>query len=209
MAPWPHMLIQSLFPELLVSQCINQFPDWSSQFWVESGRIFKNNSSCKKESNSREHFPFPFSELLDILECKSFLLMLEKHFKTPPLYIDKNLYGGGLNIYEPGQHLASHIDFNFNSLIMMYRCINLLVYFNELKSDHIGGDFQLYNQSGFVEKSIRPQAGTVLAFTTNNRTRHGVNKTAGYYRKSLSIWYYTKKPSSDVANVPHRTLWFN
>ena len=57
------------------------------------------------------------------------------------------------------------------------------------------------------QKSIPPKLNTCILFATNNKTYHGVNKVISGYRKLFSLWYYTKEPTKDLSEQPHRTLW--
>ena len=120
--------------------------------------------------------------------------------------IDDELYGGGLFLHPTGSHLTTHVDFNFNNDIKLYRAVNLLYYMSD---DCEGGDFELYDTDLQKQKSVPPKLNTCILFATNNKTYHGVNKVISGYRKLLSLWYYTKEPTKDLSEQPHRTLWVN
>ena len=76
-----------------------------------------------------------------------------------------------------------------------------------LSLDCEGGEFELYDIDLQKQKSISPKLNTCILFATNNKTYHGVNKVISGYRKLLSLWYYTKEPTKDLSEQPHRTLW--
>tara|TARA_B100000902_G_C27181362_1_gene849081 strand:+ start:625 stop:1089 length:465 start_codon:yes stop_codon:yes gene_type:complete len=147
-------------------------------------------------------------EFINLLESKKFISYVEKITGVENLFIDNNLYGGGLNLYPAGSQLQTHIDFNFNNEIQAYRTVNLIYYLNDDFQEDSGGQFALYSSPQKLEKLIKPILNTCLLFVTNKKTLHGVTKTSkNFFRKSISIWYYTKEKQKNSDSEPHRTIW--
>ena len=126
------------------------------------------------------------------------------------LIIDKSLYGGGLNIFQPGSTLKPHIDYNFDDSLKAYRVVNLIYYISDDWDEGCGGTFDLYNKSSEKMQSIPPLLNNCLFFKTGDNTPHGVSKTKlQFYRRSIAFWYYSKKSIEGIKKDPHKTIWFN
>ena len=59
--------------------------------------------------------PQSISSFISELESSEFISRIGDCTGISNLFIDEGLYGGGLNIYPPGSHLTTHIDFNYNN----------------------------------------------------------------------------------------------
>lgn len=184
------------------------YPDWEDEVWEKHGKSFDTEYGYKKEIKSRSVFPSSILKLLEIIEDRKFLDKISEIFQIDELIVDKDLYGSGLNIYPPGSKLKVHTDFNFNSDLNLYRSINLLFYVSNDWNYKKGGYLELYDENLKNKVSIPPISNSCVVFAPNSRTFHGVSEIReNFYRKSLSIWFYTKLPQRDVNLKPHKTNW--
>tara|TARA_R100000030_G_scaffold35423_1_gene26429 strand:+ start:6648 stop:7283 length:636 start_codon:yes stop_codon:yes gene_type:complete len=201
--PWFHGYSRNLMNEEYAIKMKHDFPSWNSDLW-EDGEIYHNDYGHKKMLTNTSVMPNSISAFIEYLHSDEFVTKVKDITGIEELYIDKNLYGGGLFMHPPGSSLTKHIDFNYNSDLGMYRAVNLLYYLND---DCEGGNFDMYNTDLELKKSIRPLLNSCILFLTNNDTYHGVSKVTSGYRKTISLWYYTKEPTKNLSSEPHKTLW--
>ena len=205
--PWKHFFCKSFLNPNHALEMSKVFPNWDSDIWDSHGKVFRSNYAYKKELTKRDNFPEIIYNFLKKLETKEFIEKISFLTGINDLIVDKNLYGGGLNIFPPGSYLKPHVDFNFNDEIKSYRAINLIYYLNSDYEINNGGGFELYNNEFKKIKTISPALNTCILFASNNKTPHGVGKIENFYRKSISLWYYTKKPPDKISTRPHKTIW--
>lgn len=205
--PYKHIHIENFLPVNQAKDMFNNFPNWEDKIWENSGKSFKNEYGHKKELNDKRCLHASITNFLSIIETKEFIDNIEDIFGISGLKSDPSMYGGGLNLYPPGSELKVHTDFNFNSDLNMYRVVNLLFYLNPEIKDNSGGALELYDTEIKNKKTILPKFNSCVIFAPNNSTYHGVNKNIDYYRKSISIWYYSDKPSANLDSNPHKTKW--
>lgn len=202
--PWKHIIIDQLFDNQLVDDVYKQTPSFNDKYW-DNGKHFVNEFTNKKEINNIALFSTSLQQIINHLISPEFVNQLEKLTGFSNLIIDKNIYGGGLTLSPKGAKLNKHIDFNYNNDIKLYRAVNLLLYFN----DTDGGEFILCDKDKQIVKTIKPEKGKIMIFSSNNKTIHGFNEIMSDDRLSLNLWYYSKQKPLFVDYTPHRTIWFN
>ena len=202
--PWSHGYSESFVDDEFAKKMNKEFPKWDSPIWDNYGKVFDTEYGYKKMLADKSVMPPSIFSFIEQLESQEFISKVSEATGIDDLLIDDELYGGGLFLHPTGSHLTTHVDFNFNNDIKLYRAVNLLYYMSD---DCEGGDFELYDTDLQKQKSIPPKLNTCILFATNNKTYHGVNKVISGYRKLLSLWYYTKEPTKDLSEQPHRTLW--
>ena len=202
--PWSHGYSESFVDDEFAKKMNKEFPKWDSPIWDRWGKVFDTEYGYKKMLADKSVMPPSIFSFIEQLESQKFISKVSEATGIDNLLIDDELYGGGLFLHPTGSHLTTHVDFNFNNDIKLYRAVNLLYYMSD---DCEGGDFELYDTDLQKQKSIPPKLNTCILFATNNKTYHGVNKVISGYRKLLSLWYYTKEPTKDLSEQPHRTLW--
>ena len=202
--PWGHGYSESFVDDEFAKKMNKEFPKWDSPIWDNYGKVFDTEYGYKKMLADKSVMPPSIFSFIEQLESQEFISKVSEATGIDDLLIDDELYGGGLFLHPTGSHLTTHVDFNFNNDIKLYRAVNLLYYMSD---DCEGGDFELYDTDLQKQKSIPPKLNTCILFATNNKTYHGVNKVISGYRKLLSLWYYTKEPTKDLSEQPHRTLW--
>lgn len=202
--PWFHGFTNNLVDIEYATQMKDEFPSWDSEVWETNGEIYLNDYGHKKMLTNTSVMSKSISDFIDYLQSDEFVSEIENITGIEKLYTDENLYGGGLFMHPPGSSLTKHIDFNYNNDLGMYRAVNLLYYLND---DCEGGNFDMYNTDLELKKSIPPVLNSCILFLTNNDTYHGVSEIISGYRKTISLWYYTKEPTKNLSIEPHKTLW--
>jgi len=206
--PWTHGYSNKFLEQERAIQIQSDFPEWESDVWDTHGKVFKSEYGYKKELTDKSVMSKSIVDFISDLESDLFISRISSATGITDLFIDHGMYGGGLNIYPPGSHLTTHIDFNYNNDLNAYRSVNLLYYLNDNWNPSSGGCFELFDVDLNKCKTVKPELNTCIFFATNNGTYHGVSETQnGFYRKSISIWYYTKRPTENLSEKPHKTLW--
>lgn len=206
--PWKHGYSENFIDQKRANQLRSDFPEWDSELWNTHGKVFKSEYGYKKELTDKSAMPQSIVDFISDLESDQFIERVSSTTGINNLFIDDGMYGGGLNIYPPGSHLTTHIDFNYNNDLKVYRSVNLLYYLNDDWKPNSGGCFELFDTDLNKCKTVRPKLNTCIFFATNDGTYHGVSETQNnFYRKSISIWYYTKEPTENLSKEPHKTLW--
>jgi Rps23 Pro-64 3,4-dihydroxylase Tpa1-like proline 4-hydroxylase len=97
--------------------------------------------------------------------------------------------GGGVHSIQRGGFLGMHTDFTWNESSRVYRRLNLLLYLNRDWGDW-GGELCLGSS-----KRIRPEANTMVVFTTDDKSWHGhpepLRCPADVTRDSIAVYYYS------------------
>lgn len=202
-SPYPHVLLDDCLSLSQYRKISDQFYSFEDRIWIENGVEFDSEYGNKRQIYDTEYMPIDIANLVEFLSGKQFISQLEK--MTNLEIKCANLYGGGMNMYSSGTQLRPHVDFNFNSQINAYRCINLLYYINS--EDLVGGNLELWDLDQKNKSVIEPISNRMVIFETNSKTLHGVTLIKKGYRRSISIYYYTDNPSQQLNTKPHRTLW--
>jgi len=205
--PFKHGYSTNFVDDEFANKINTEFPKWNDSIWKTNGKVFNSEYGLKKELTDRLVMPSSITKFLSIVESQKFIDRISSTINLTDLYIDKNLYGGGLNIYPPDSFLDPHVDYNYDNDIKAYRVVNLIYYVNSDWIPKYGGCLELYNIDRDRKKIIPPKLNTCIIFAQNNKTIHGIAQINKFYRKSISIWYYSKTPSPYLSATPHQTVW--
>ncbi len=94
--------------------------------------------------------------------------------------------------------LAPHTDCHRYEPLALYRRLNVLVNLNEDRDESRGGCLGL-GPVGSTPEGVVPGWGTVMVFTTDNRSIHGFPKpiVEGRRRQSIALYYYTAEETRE------------
>lgn len=198
--PYPHAVIDGFLPEDMAESALRAFPNADDDRWM----VFTGNGKAeKREMADIRLMPKAVRTALSCANLRG--KRLARMFTgLNDLECDPTLYGGGLNLVEPGGFLAPHADFNFRDGLG-YRTVNLLVYLNKSWKQGDGGELELWDGDE-VAKRIEPIFNRAVIFTTTGTAIHGygpVKRT----RRSMNLYFYRKTAAPGIAVEPHRTLW--
>ena len=120
------------------------------------------------------------------------------------LVVDTHGTGEGVSLMEKGDMLDTHIDFNWNERIKMYRAVNLCLYLGECE----GGEFHVWDEE--KENIIfeqKPKHNSAVLFKHSETISHGVKPVKTGERFTIRQFYYKSKA---VCENPHQSLyWYN
>lgn len=212
--PFPHVIVDDLFPPQLIRALVAEFPNPDDQSW---DRSIVEGIQVKLRSNwvDEDDISPITAEVVHFFNSGSFMKSLSAITGVEKLISDPYFTGGGRNCILPGGVLDVHADGNWHDAMGVHRRLNAILYLNEDWEEEWGGHFELWDKdlAGCV-KAVSPIANRLLIFETHDFTYHGhPNPLAcpeGNSRKSLIFYYYTaeSRPSEQVLKAePHRALW--
>lgn len=168
---------------------------------IKDWKSFDRNNSHMKEYYGE-------GQCLDQLRChlhsKSFIKWVEKETDIDGLIVDPYGTGEGVSLMQTGDMLNSHIDFNWNDRIKLYRAVNLLIYLG----DCLGGEFEVWDDDKEnVIFEANPIHNSAVLFNHSETKAHGVRKIKSGRRYSIRQFYYK---SEAICKNPHQSLyWYN
>ena len=207
--PFPHIVIDGLFPASVLDEVLAEFPrprdmDWKS---YDSATEKKLGMRLGNKIGPRSQ------EFLQYLNSPPVLRYLESLTGISGLIPDPYYLGGGLHQIERGGFLKIHADFNWHEAMKVHRRINLLIYFNKDWDESYGGFLELWDgdAAGGCRKKIAPLFGRCVVFNTTDFAFHGhpdpLNCPEDRTRKSIALYYYSAtRPASELTQE-HGTLF--
>lgn len=193
--PFPHVCIDGLFSDELLEKVVAEFPDRDSDLWRVSERPGK--SKGKLISRGGVEFGPYTTYLFGLLNSPRFLRFVEDVTGIPALIVDPYGNNGGLHSIANGGFLELHADFSWNSILKIYRRLNLLLYLNKDWKDEYGGNLELWDRKLRKSASYSPRFNRMVIQSVTVGTMHGFPKPIQcpehMSRKSLAVWYYTAR----------------
>ncbi len=189
--PFPHVMLDDfLAPEVLRKVC-EEFPD-------SEGRDFFDRDQERLKFQFRpDQCSGPVTRMLFAeLNSRAFLAFLSALTGIRGLIADPYHAGAGLHETRRGGHLGIHADFPHHGGMKVERRLNLLIYLNEEWMPGYGGALELWDRGMTrAERSIQPEFGRAVIFSTDRDTYHGhpdpLACPAGRSRRSIATYYYT------------------
>ena len=212
--PFKHCVVDNLFEENIALELLKSFPELNNKIWEKTS---DKDIEVKYRTNFQSEFDVPdgLVNVFRIFNSSIFLKAISKLFDIPKLLPDPYYTGGGLNITEQGGLLDVHVDGNYHDASGLNRRVNVILYLNPGWEKGWGGEFGLYNENGTkLIKKIDPVFNRLVIFDTHDKSFHGLpdplNFPKGKNRKSIILYYYTKKERPSGVNIykePHSALW--
>jgi hypothetical protein len=210
--PFPHTLIDNVFPEDLLDAVIADLPA-GDQGWTRY-----NNANERKSVFSDVNAFGPAAETMaHALNSLAFINFLELLTGVDGIIADPYLHAAGYMKVEPGGFLDLHYDFTMHKHLPLERRINVLVYLNRDWRHEWGGQLELHSNDKLTdpnhqEVSIEPAFNRMVVFNTPNALhghRRPVACPAGRARLLFSCFYFVVPPvlgyRSRIENVEFPT----
>lgn len=199
--PFPHIVLDNVFPESALDEVLQEFPAPSQENWDQFKTPYE---SLKLASRSEVDFGPKTRTFLHLMNSQIFLEFLEKLTGIDNLIADATLEGGGLHQILPGGFLKVHTDFNKHSKNKLDRRLNVLVYLNKNWKDEYGGNFELWDKDmKAAQVKVLPIFNRIAIFSTTDFSYHGhpdpLHCPEGMTRRSLALYYYSNgRPAEEV-----------
>ena len=206
--PFPHIVLDDVFPADFLRQVAAEFPDFNDPNWHK----FDNNREKKLASQGDEQLGPYARAFISNLNSGTFINFLEKLTGIEGLIADPHLMGGGMHRIQPGGKLAVHVDFNKYKRLGLERRLNVLVYLNEDWQESYGGHFELWNKD-MTESVVQvlPVFNRMAMFSTTEISWHGhpdpLTCPEDRSRRSIALYYYTMGRDDGFDVEEHTTIF--
>ena len=212
--PFPHTIIDDVFPAALLDAVINDLPS-GDQGWTRYNSVNERKSVF---SDIRSFGPAA-ETLAYALNSLFFINFLEQLTGVDGIIPDPYLHAAGYMRVEPGGFLDLHYDFTMHKHLPLERRINVLVYLNRDWRPEWGGQLELHSNNKLTDPShqeilIEPIFNRVVIFNTPNALhghRRPVACPPGRARLLFSCFYFTVPPvlgyRSRIENVQFPNRW--
>lgn len=210
--PFPHIVIDDLFDDAMLSEAAEEFPDSAEFRRQEWSRFLQSTQNLKAGLNGEGLKELPkVYKALNALNSEEFVSFLAELVGIPSLQSDSTFRGGGLHETSTGGHLSVHLDFSqYNGL---WRRANCLLYLNKDWKEEYGGHLELYDGKpslgGSCIKKVLPVFNRLVIFGTSKESWHGhptpLTCPPHMKRRSLASYYYSHECGEDK-NV-HSTIF--
>lgn len=207
-SPFPHAVIDELFPAGVLDAVLAEFPSPGEKSW----RTFDNPMEKKSGFDYRSPVHDHLRNFLYFLNSAPMLEFLEALTGIGGLIPDPYFGGAGPHESPPGGFLKVHVDFNWHPKLKLDRRVNLLIYLNRDWRDEYGGHLELWDRTvERCERKILPAFHRAVVFNTTDFSYHGhpqpLRCPAGMSRKSISMYYYTAGRPEEERTDPHDTIF--
>lgn len=207
--PFPHAVLDGLFPESMLDGVLADFPAPEAMQW----RKFDNPTEKKlgfwhETSKISERV----QRFLWLMNSWPVLQFLETLTGIDGLIPDPYFGGGGLHQIERGGFLKVHADFNVHPKLRLDRRLNMLIYLNREWREEYGGHLELWDPGmSRCVRSVLPVFNRTVVFSTTDTSFHGhprpLTSPPGLTRKSVSLYYYTNGRPEGERSAAHDTIF--
>jgi hypothetical protein len=206
--PFPHIVIDGLFPDAELDAVLALFPGPNDLAW----RRFDNAREKKLGSTYKTDLAPVLRDFLYFMNSAAVLEFLQALTGIDGLIPDPYYGGAGLHQILPGGFLDVHADFNWHPLLRLDRRLNLIVYLNRDWQEAYGGHIELWNRDMTrCEDKVLPLFNRTVIFNTTDFSFHGHPHPLAcpepMSRKSVSLYYYSNGRPAEERSAPHDTLF--
>ena len=206
--PFPHIVLDGLFPEEILESVLADFPSPEQIAW----RRFENPTEKKLGYWHESRLPPNLQLFLYEMNSAPMLQFLQTLTGIEGLVSDPYYGGAGPHQIERGGFLKVHVDFNLHPLLKLDRRLNMLVYLNKDWKEEYGGHLELWSRDvSRCEQRILPVFGRTVVFSTTDFSFHGhptpLACPEGRTRKSVSFYYYSNGRPDEERSAPHDTVF--
>lgn len=201
-SPYPHLVLDGLFPTSTLQEVIAELPPLRSEKW-----FYQSNERMSKY-NLRSAVDLSDSgfQFISTVHSAGFLRFLSEITGVEALLPDPYLTGAGFHVYPAGGQFNVHADRNMDFYCGLERRLVMLIYLNRDWKESFGGQLELWDQGGTrCEKVIEPVFNRTVMFEIGDKNFHGVRPIVGrdVFRTSLILYFHT----ANSHLVPHESIF--
>jgi len=233
--PYPHHVLDNLFPDALLDLVDDEFPDPTQPLgnaaackiaakerghhWHCTAHGTGNGGNLKIGTPEEVGMGASTRALMRFFKRPSFVRHLEMLTGIGPLVVDETNVGAGLHQILHNGSLQLHADFNRHPSLMLERRVNVFLYLNSRWDTSWGGDLELWDKTlSTCSQSIAPHRNRLVVFASTDFSYHGHPAPLACpphrSRRSIAIYYYTAgvRPEEEVnatarKKFPRTTLY--
>jgi 2OG-Fe(II) oxygenase superfamily len=205
--PYPHLVIDDLFPPEMLRAMVTDFDGFLG--WRE----FHGNLQRKHGTPPSVRLPPAVQNYFNLLYSGPFLRFLSKITGINDLIPDPALYGGGMHEVIAGGSFEIHLDFEKHPRTLLTNRLAVITYLNENWAPEDGGALELWDvappRCGMV---VQPVFGKTVILEQSRRSAHGHPQPVreGRRRRAAVAYFYTNGISTKSMNdvlattyIPH------
>jgi hypothetical protein len=206
--PFPHLIIDDMFPSELLDDLAAEIPDPSSGHWVRENNEHLQKLNLRSAVDLGET-GFQFAAFL---HSASFLYLLSELTGIGELLPDPYLQGAGYHVSSSGGKFDVHVDRNTAYETGLTRRLTLITYLNKSWTHEYGGQLELWNPDGTrCEVVVEPAFNRTILFEIADKNFHGVpNPVAApnaRARNSFAVYYHTAGVKAKEGFTPHGSIY--
>ncbi|WP_367159723.1 2OG-Fe(II) oxygenase [Kozakia baliensis] len=193
--PFPHLILDGLFPEDLLRSVVSEYDSVTPENWTD----FDTPLQLKKSTVFNPVLPEAASSYFDFVNSKAFIRFLCEITGMPLLIPDPYLFGGGLHEVPAGGRFDIHVDFQQHPLTGLRNRLAMLTYLNEDWASENGGALELWQTDPNECKSkILPLFGRTVLMSQSAVAAHGYPNPLGegLRRRTLITYYYSAQEAA-------------
>jgi Rps23 Pro-64 3,4-dihydroxylase Tpa1-like proline 4-hydroxylase len=206
--PFPHIVIDNMFPDKRLDQLVTEIPSMTDDHWVHES----NDQLEKYNLRSAIELGDSGFQLTAFLHSASFLYFLSELTGIWELLPDPYLQGSGYHLIPRGGKFDVHADRNTAYETGLTRRLSLIIYLNKDWKPEYGGQFELWNKDATRREGVvEPLFNRTVIFEIADVNFHGVpNLVAcpkGRSRNSFVVYYHTVGVNGRRDAPPHTSIY--
>ena len=186
--PFPHIAIDDFCNSERLSELVDEIPQ------IETRAADYAFSKNKYEKSKIKQISPLFEEFYAEITSNRFQELI-KYITGEDVFIDADLYGGGIHQGKEGSFLDMHADFNYHPLKpTWFRNLNLLLYLNKNWKPEYGGNLKLEDSRTGVKSEVEVPFNRLAIMHCRGYTLHGYDSISfpeGTARTSIAMYAYT------------------
>src|SRR5215475_892626 len=200
--PYPHLILDGLFPTSTLKSMIEELPPLTSEKWFYES----NERMSKYFFRSAVDLGDSAFQFISMVHSAGFLRFLSEITGVEALLPDPYLTGAGYQVYPSGGTFDVHADRNMDFYCGLERRLVMLIYLNRDWKESFGGQLELWDKDGTrCEKVIEPMFNRTVMFEIGDKNFHGVRPIVGrdVFRSSMILYFHTANHNL----VPHESIF--
>lgn len=207
--PFPHVVIDNLFPQQLLERVLAEAPAMAQQQWLN---VKQAGLEDIVRMRSGVELGAAGSELTGFLHSAAFLYLLSEITGVWQLLPDPYLQGGGHALMKRDGYFKVHADRNVAYDTGMTRRLAMIIFLNKDWPPEYGGKLELWNHEGTrCETSIEPLFNKTILFEVAYPNYHGVPEPLACppdrVRHSFLAYYHTVGVGQTDKVKPHTSIF--
>jgi hypothetical protein len=207
--PFPHVIMDNLFPERSLDPLLSEIAEMTREQWVNVDRDPRERTvrmrSAAEMGEAGVH-------LLSIVHSAAFLYFLSDITGVGRLLPDPYLQGGGFAVMRRGDYFDVHADRNVAYDTGLSRRLAMIIFLNKAWKPEYHGQLELWSPDGKrCEVSIDPLFNRTVLFEVAYPNFHGVPAAlacpADRMRQSFIVYYHTAGIPEKSDMKPHTTIF--
>ena len=206
--PFPHLIIDDMFPDELLDNLAAEIPDPKSNHWVREDNEHLQKLNLRSAVDLGET-GFQFAAFL---HSANFLYLLSELTGIGELLPDPYLQGAGYHVISSGGKFDVHVDRNTAYETGLTRRLTMITYLNKSWTHEYGGQLELWSLDGTrCEVVVEPVFNRTILFEIADKNFHGVpNPVAApnaRSRNSFAVYYHTAGVKTKEGFTPHGSIY--